>query len=152
MKITHWHIFDNWFLGFCGWSESHGPYHILPALVFVKMEDVNISVRASSITFLWWNKAIQFQLKRWERLVDDKNYRIADDEMESILNEMRARFGWLVDPDAAKIRELVIKNQWLKHIFANGGSKNIYAIGILSSALKQKQTVQKSTLDIGDIL
>jgi hypothetical protein len=137
VKSTNLHLFGNWFIGFTGWSEVNGPYHIWPALVWVKMEDINLSVRGTSLTMLWWNKAFQWQWKKWERMEDDRGHVISDEQMEGILNEMRGRYGWLVDPDAAKIRKVVEKTGWLRQIFANSGEKNTYAIALLSNAIKQ---------------
>ena len=138
MKSSNIHLFGEWFVGVEAWLESRGPYHLIPSLVWVSMEDLDLNVRGTSLTFLFWNVAFQFHLRKWHRVFDDRQYQISDDSMELILDEMQRKHGWAVEPDAAKIREMVSKTPWLRQIYANGGEKNSYAIGVVSNMLKQK--------------
>jgi hypothetical protein len=141
MRSSNVHLFGEWFFGVEGWIESKGPYHLLPSIVWVTMEDLDLNVRGTSLSFLLWNKA----LKKWHRVLDDRQHQISDDSMECILDEMQRKHGWTVEPDAAKIRDLVSKTPWLRQIYANGGDRNSYAIGVVSNMLKQKALETKDS-------
>lgn len=136
MKSSNIPIFGKWFIGFEGWVEHKGPYYLLPSFIFVAMEDLNLQVRGSSLSFLIWNLNFQVHFKEWSQLNSVKNYTISDATMEIIIDELEDKYGWNPIPDAVKVREVVENNHWLKQIYANGGEKSIYAIGLLSNMLK----------------
>lgn len=148
MQTKNWHFYSNWFLGADAWMAARGPYYILPAIVWVSLEDLNLNVKGASVTFLFLNIAFQIQIKRWDRPIDDRKYQINDKNMELMLDELKHKHGWRADPDPAKIRAIVAKTAWLRQILAATGVQNAYTLNVLSSLLQQeKQTSSASELN-----
>lgn len=137
MKSPSWRIHKDWFLGFEGWKEPRGPYYVIPTIVIVPMEDLNINIRGTSLSFLWFNIGFQIHIKKWDRMLDDRKYEIEDNDMLIILDELQSRYGWKDEPDAAVIRKIVSKTPWLRQILANSGVGNSYAIKVISDLMKK---------------
>jgi hypothetical protein len=142
------HLFGEWFVGLEVWKEPKGPYHLWPVPVWVAMEDMDIHVRGGSLSLVFWNSVFQIHIKKWHRLLDDRGFLIEDEEMSALLDELQRRHGWIVEPDAAKIRKMISKTPWLRTIFANGGLKNSYAIALLSQMLKMQEMGENSDVDL----
>lgn len=138
MKTRNFHILNGFFVGLESWIDHQGPYHLLPSIIWIPMEDININVRASSISFIFIKWIFQINIKKWSLIRDNKEYYIEDSLMEKILEELKNKYGWGVYPDAAKIRELIRKNKWLKVIFLNGGAMNHHTLSLLSDMLKDE--------------
>lgn len=139
MKSATMHLFGEWFVGVEGWKIHRGPYHLLPSVVWVSMDDVQLNVRQGGVAIVFLNVGLQFHVKRWTRVMDDRGYQIDDTDMGLLLDELEQRHGWKTTPDAAKIRRFIEKKPWLRQIFANDGVNNVYACGVLSNLLKADQ-------------
>lgn len=144
MQSKSLHFYSNWFLGFDAWKSARGPYYVWPAIVWVSLEDLNLNVKGASLTLMFLNFYLQLQLKKWDKAFDDRKYIINDKEMELLLDELKGKHGWRIDPDAAKIREIVSKNNWMRQIFSSVGVRNAYALGVLSAILHQEKSADVS--------